>query len=186
MNSNGDKLVVSHINIRQSISILVLKLIFIEVMFAVLLIFFRSMLFTAETLGVVSINSPLESVGITGIFILGAGIKMFLTVYVVLLWLNEYYEITPSEVIHQRGIIFRKTSRYSFEHVQNAEVFQGVFGKTLNYGTISLLDRRRNRLVDLFLIHNPMRYMKVLDTMIPRLDEERKLIRGKVYEIPED
>jgi len=178
-----NKIVVTHINVRQSISILVIKLILLEIIAAVLLLAFRSVLFTIESFGVISSTSQLQSLGISAIFLVGVIVKMFLTVYVVLLWLNEYYEVRTKEIYHRRGIFFKKTSQYSMEHIKFLEIFQGVFGKLLNYGTITIFDQRRNKYMEMFLIHNPTRYMKILEELIPDLDEEKKLVRGKIIEI---
>jgi len=177
-----NKIVVTHINIRQSVSILVIKLIVLEIIAAVLLLIFSSVLFNVQDLGIIGLSST-QIFGISSILLLGVVLKMFLTVYVVLLWLNEYYEVRTDEIFHRSGIFFKKTSQYTMSHIKYAEVFQGVFGKLLNYGTVTLFDQRRNRYMDMFLIHNPMRYTKILEDIIPDLDEEKKLVRGKVVEI---
>lgn len=40
-------------------------------------------------------------------------------------WLNEYYEITTTKLIHRKGFIFRKQEMYDFKQVRLAGVKQG-------------------------------------------------------------
>ncbi|MBI3888120.1 PH domain-containing protein [Candidatus Microgenomates bacterium] len=96
--------------------------------------------------------------------------KIFLSIYIVLLWLNEYYEITPENIIHKRGIIFRKSEMYRLSKVREIKVHDSFLGELLNFATITLYDIRLQKYLDLYLIHNPKRYERILKTLRPSLE----------------
>jgi len=105
-------------------------------------------------------------------------IKMLFSVYIVLQWINEYYEITPTVIYHRSGVIFKKEEKYILGHIRMVEVFQSFYGRLLNFGTIGLFDYRRNKYEDMFMIHNPMRYSAIIETLIPNSDGKKKTIVG--------
>ena len=100
----------------------------------------------------------------------------------VLEWLNEYYEITPKNIIYKRGLIFREIDRFSLDKVRAVGVQQGIFGKLINSGTVTLYDVRLNKYIDLFQIHNPMKYLHVLEDLIPNLEERKTVLREHMKE----
>ncbi len=155
------------LNIRHSISILLLKLVFIDFLAAALLIAsYFSLLSGQDLLGVHLIDPPifLTVFGILGIF------KVFTTIYVVLQWLYEYYEITPDEIVHKNGIIFRKVEKYRFDNVRAVSLSENFIGEMLNFGTITLYDLRMQKYLDMYLIHNPSRYFKVIKSLNPNIE----------------
>lgn len=172
-----DKILVSHINIRQSISILVSKLILLDMIGVLALV----ALYYPELYP--SIFLP-NTINVT-VFFLAAIAKILLTVYLVLAWLNEYWEITTKMVVHKRGIIFRKEEKFQLERVRSVGVAQGIFGRIFNCGTLTLYDLRLIKYVDLYLIHSPMRYLHVLEDMIPNLEERKSIIREHLLEAEE-
>ena len=109
-------------------------------------------------------------------------VKIGLTTFVVLEWLNEYYEITPKTVVHKRGVIFREIDRFSLDKVRAVSVQQGIFGKIINSGTLTLYDVRLNKYMDLFQIHNPMKYLHVFEDLIPNLEERKTVLREHIRE----
>ena len=111
LNEEGDerKIVVSHVTIRQSISFLIFRLIVLEIISSALIILFYS---TLVPTGIVE-NLFGGSYGAynTLLFILFVIGKTFFMTFIIVVWLNEYYEITPKEVIHKSGLFFRKEER---------------------------------------------------------------------------
>lgn len=59
---------------------------------------------------------------------------------------------------------------------------QGILGRILNYGTLSFLSPRREPLVQLYNIHNPNKYMEVLENLKKTFGREENVIRGSVKE----
>ena len=171
--NSQDGITVSHLNVRPSISILLLQLFFWQIITAVVVVAGYVWIATMPGASDFFLKSSL------GIFLLLVVFftQIILTTYAALEWINNYYEVTPDQVIHKRGIFFRKVERFVLRHVWYAEVEHGLWGHILNYGTITLYDQRRNKLMELYLIHNPDRYMEVLDKLNPRIDEDEHLIR---------
>lgn len=169
---------VTQVNIRESISILLLKLITLDFMAAILtILFFTVVSFTPSA----SFTEKILSFNVLFFVILGI-LKISFTAYVILLWLNEYYELTPTAVIHKRGLIYRETQRYELEYVRTIKVYQGLLGKILNFGTIELHDIRRNKRVEMYLIHNPHRYVRILERVIENPHEEKHELRRHFFE----
>lgn len=167
------EITLTYINIRQSISILLGKLFFVDFITISLILFFYYLLirgseFTGYRVEYVSIFSVLFL--ILGIF------KLMLDIYVVLKWLNEYYEITPDYISHKKGVIFRKEEKYRLDNVREMRVSDSLLGEILNYGTISLYDIRLQKYLDMYLIHNPDRYVRILSQLKPNIEIKRETI----------
>lgn len=170
---------VSHVNIRLSISILVLKLVFLEVISAVIVVIFHQSVLMLSNVNLQDINLPAFNLPV----LLGAiFIKFLITIFVIWQWLSEYYEIDSDAIYHRKGVIFKTEERYPLQHIQFIEVQQTVIGKFLNYATISIYDQRRNKYEDMYMIHNPMRYARIIEELLPDSDEKKKLIREHIFE----
>lgn len=165
--TEAKRLTLTYLNIRQSIVILISKLVTIDLLLAVIFISFNFLLIQGEEFVYgLSLNFLLFLVifGLIGLF------KIFLTIYVVLKWLVEYYEITPEYIAHKHGIFFKKQEMYRLDLVRRMDVQESLLGEIFNFGTITLYDMRLNKFLDLYLIHNSRRYAKVLKTILPNLE----------------
>jgi hypothetical protein len=162
-----EKITLTYLNVRQSIAILLFKLVVLDLILAVIVIGFYFILVQGgvwtQTLAA---NTYLFLITFTVI----GGIKVFLTIYIVLLWLNEYYEITPEHIVHKKGIIHRTTESYNLEKVRIIDIQDSFFGELFNFATVTLYDIRLKKYLDLYLIHNPGRYVKILRTLKPDLE----------------
>ncbi len=173
-----NEIIVSHINIRQSISILILKLLLVD-------------LITGAIVGFSYFSYNLTDVGLFlgmganvisyFIFLAAALIKISFSIYIILDWLNEYYELTPKHIIYRHGIIFTKQETINFSDVRKIRLNQGLLGKILNFGTIEMYDFLMKKTLDAYLIHNPLRYEKILLDLIPEVEEEKDIIREKMF-----
>lgn len=163
----GSGITLAHLNIRQSITILLARLITIDVVVAVILVGLY-WLFTAieDYLG---INNWHTFIFLTS-FILAGIFKISITIWIVLLWLNEYYEITDEYILHKRGIIFRHSQEYRIEQIRRIEIEDSLLGEIFNFSTITLYDIRLNKTVDFYLIHNPTRYVNILKEIKPTIE----------------
>ena len=163
---------------RQSISYLILKLIVIECAISFLALIICIPLTSIEmTLSIKSIFSPHVLLFIFLIFC-----KLFLTVFVILQWLNEYYEITPTTIVHRWGIIFRNEAKYDLANVGSLGIKQGIGGKFFNYGTISFYDRAIREYIYFYLVHNPLRYYQIIDSLLPSINRQKNIIREHMLE----
>lgn len=162
-----DKITVTNLNIRQSIAILLAKLVLIDIVAALLVIGAYLVLVQGGTVTEFAAKNILVfliAFGLGGIAKIAAG------VYVVLQWLNEYYEITPENIVHKSGIIFKKTEMYELNKIRVLDVQDSFLGEIFNYATMTLYDIRLNKYLVMYLVHNPQRYAKVLKTLRPHLE----------------
>lgn len=167
------KITLTHLNIRQSIVILLFKLITLDILVGIVIAGFYFVLIQGEVYLQFAVKNAwlfLAAMGITGL------IKVIISIYVVLLWLNEYYEITPDSVIHKKGIIVKKTEKYNLEKIRALKIQDTFLGEMCNFATLSLYDVRLNKYLDLYLIHNPDRYAKILQTLKPDLEFKKDRI----------
>lgn len=170
---------VTHVNIRQSISFLLLKLIVIDLLAAIFVIIFFSAIFASQ----LTIEFKTEVVSFNQIyFALLFVFKTFLTLFVVLQWLNEYYEIRPDRIIHRKGVIWRHEYIHEFSDIKSLKFRQGIFGRIFNYGSLSFFDWKEDKHKSIYLIHNPQRYFKILQDLVPRAEVEKETIREKMFE----
>lgn len=142
----------------------------------VITLFYFGLLQGEQMVNDLSLHTPLF---LTAFIALGS-IKIFLGCYVVLKWLNEYYEITPEYIAHKNGIFFKKQENYRLSLVRSINIADSFFGELLNFGTITLYDIRLNKYLDMYLIHNPRRYVKILEEILPNLEvkQDRVWIPG--------
>lgn len=171
----------THVNIRQSITILIGKIFAIDFIAAVILI--------ALYYGIIISGATPEEIAIQGtilfliLFIIVGIVKLVLDGYVILSWLNEYYEITPEYIIHKRGIIFKKTEKYKVDLVRAMDVQDSFIGQLFNFATITLYDIRLKKYLDMYLIHNANRYAKIIQHLRPDVevstDEVRMSLRNR-------
>jgi|SRR5581483_1058291 len=167
-----------YVTIRQSISLLVIKLLLIEIISATIFLLARPLLFSNQLANLIP---GIVTYGET-IFVVAVILKMFLTMYIVLAWINHYYEITPTLVRQRRGIIWVQKEQLALDDIQSVTIEQGLMGKILDYGTISLFDWKWKKQEYLYAVHNPMKYIKILETLLPRIDQERHMIREHIME----
>lgn len=181
MNEEKKKISVTHVNIRLSISMLLLKLILIELFAGMVIIAWLFLISLYSGAKDISLLHSIVNFGLPILFAFVA-IKTFITVFLTLQWLNEYYEISIDMIKYCRGIIFRRVDDYPTADIKFIEVNQSPLGKLLNFGTITILNVRRIELAQMYLIHNPMRYAKVIEDIVPNLIERKRMIRKHFHE----
>ncbi len=138
------------------------------------MVFYFSPLFFTE----VSLDTKIQFVAFNNVYILLlVAAKVVMTLFIVLQWVNEYYEIRTDRLIHRRGVIWRKEDVYEFSHIRSVGVHQGIFSKLFNFGTLRLYDWEMEKHVYIYLVHNPMKYHKILETLLPHVDKEKSTIR---------
>lgn len=169
---------VRHLNVRLSISTLVLKLLVLEFIAACMMVIAHALLFNRYY----DFYTAVDKMVLLGLFSVGVGIKICMTGFIVIQWLDEYYEISSTLITHRKGIFFKKEEKYPLDHIYRIEVFQSMLGKLFNFGTIALYDSRSRISAEMYLVHNPMRYAHILEYLIPRADVKESKIREQVIE----
>lgn len=176
---NSREITLTYLNIRQSITILLSKLFFVDFLAVILVVFsYYSIVKGGEISNYRTEFTPMFLL----IFATLGILKIVADIYVVLQWLFEYYEITPTFISHKRGVIFRTEERYQLDNVREIAISDSLLGEIFNFGTITVYDLRRQKYFDMYLIHNPQRYAKVLSKLKPNIElknEETILVTFK-------
>lgn len=177
VNNKTGKMHVTHINVRQSIFLLVLKLILLDIMTAVLAIFYFFLTSAEFASEILSGRIQLYNV----LFILAlAFLKIIFVIIITLRWINERYEIWPDAVIHNCGLIFRRQEKHPFAQIRSAKIEQGFFGKIFGFGTISFYNWYLEMDTSLYMIHNPTKYFSIIEGLIPKTERERDIFMDNV------
>jgi membrane protein YdbS with pleckstrin-like domain len=169
-----NKIYVGHINIRQSIFFLMLKLIFLDVMVAFLII--AHYFFTSNDAVIQILSGILPPYNLSFLLVL-IFIKIGLSIYAIMQWINEYYEIWPNLIQHKSGFIIKSEERYPFSHIKSIKIERGFFGRVFGFGTITIYDWYLEKHSSLYLIHNPVKYFNIIESLIPRTEEERQVFQ---------
>jgi len=162
-----EKITLTYLNIRQSIAILIARLVLIDIVLAVIVV---GVYYLVVQSGLVLSDAALGFWIFITIFGLTGLVKILITIYVVLLWLNEYYEITPEYIYHKKGIIFKKKEQYRIDHIRRITVEDSFLGEMFNFATVTLYDIRFQKYLDMYLIHNARRYAKILQQLQPEIE----------------
>lgn len=92
-----------------------------------------------------------------------------------MLWINEYYEVSPNFLIHRSGFILKKEERHPFSQMRSVKIEQGFFGKIFGFGTISLYNWYLRTYTILYLIHNPIKYFRIIEALVPKTEKEKEV-----------
>lgn len=166
------KIYVTHINIRQSIFFLVLKLIVLDVIVALVAVLYfssASSKFVPEVINrlVLSYNLPF--------FLILVFLKIALTIHIVMRWITEYYEIWPHALMYWSGIIWRNHEKHPFSQMRSVKIEQGFLGKIFGFGTIRLYNWYLKTSTSLYLIHNPVKYFNIIESLLPKSENDREI-----------
>lgn len=170
--AKNDKISVGHINIRQSIFFLLLKLIFLDVIVAVVAVFYFSSVSSKYVPEI--FNNAIISYSLP-FFLILVIVKIFLSIYVVLKWTYEYYEIWPTAVFHKSGFFFKKEEKHPFSQMRSVKIEQGFFGKIFGFGTIILYNWYLKTHTSLYLIHNPIKYYRIIEGLLPKSEKDKEI-----------
>ena len=177
------KIVITHVTIRQSISFLVLRLLLIEVLAAITIIVFHTILLRSDIRNVIGGDLIVFNIPLFAVLVL---FKTVISIVVIIQWLNEYYEITTKDIVYRKGFIFKKEARHLLEHIGSVKLEQGFFGRIFNFGTLKLFNWTREKHVYIYLIHNPKKYMHILEELLPDADMEKSVLREHILEPESD
>ena len=133
---NDKRIAVTHVNIRLSISLLLFKLVAIELFAAAIFLFWQMGIYTfirdLQTFhSIIGLGMPL--------FVLLVVLKTFITVFVILQWLNEYYEIACNffQLLELQIPELREYFR-SKDYSKIVKKYRGNFGGSLIFRPIGL------------------------------------------------
>ena len=142
--------------IRKSIVVVVLKLVMLQAVFMLAYFFMR--IAKNTMLGGLYYASNMSDtqfwLGLL-LFLVLATTQMIITAYILLQWNREQYEIRDDSIIHTRGVVHNKEEVYSLNGVEAGKVRQGLMGRLLNYGTVSVFSPVLKKEYFLYDIPNP-------------------------------
>lgn len=176
------EITLSNINIRESISILIGKLLFIDIIAAIFIIVLYVVLVTGGSL--INFSYQNSYVFLSLFIIIGIG-KILIDMYAILQWLNEYYEITPEYIVVKKGIFFRKEEKHRVDHIREVEFARNFFSEMFNAGSLIFYDQMLHKDLEMNYIHNPSRYLKILSTLNPEIEIKLEKVRKGFHEVEE-
>ncbi len=168
---------IHHINIRQSISIILLKLVLLELLAAsgFLFVYFSF----GNDLVMRSLFDLFESF-FGWIFMFLVFVKIYITIYIILDWLNMYYEVNGEYIYLRKGVVWTTEQKFAMANFGDITLEQNMMGRIFNYGNIRIFDTELKRDFLLYTIHNPNKYYEILESIIPSGDKEKKVIRQRM------
>ena len=170
---NGEKgIFVTHLNVRESISLLVFRLLTLDliVVTAIALIFWLS-----QSTLLLSYEYSLEI--IIGIVLLLHSAQLMFGFRIIMVWLTSYYEIYPEYIAVHKGIFERSTEKFFYKNIALFDVHQSWLGDMFNFGTLHLYDMNLMKDVYISYIHNPLRHYTILEELIPETNSGNKRLK---------
>ena len=168
---SNSKICVTHINIRQSIFFVMLKLFVLDMMATILAALYFYLALNNNLPEI--FNHAMQSYNLL-FFLPLFLLKLSLTIYVILAWVNEYYEIWPDFLWHKKGFIVKYEEKHPLAHIRSVKIEQGVFGKFFGYGTITIYNWYLKKYTYMYLIHNPVKYFHIIEGLIPKTEREKE------------
>ncbi|MBD3330464.1 PH domain-containing protein [Candidatus Peregrinibacteria bacterium] len=135
--------------VRAAIITLIGKFVFLELLVALI------------ALGLSALTLSPENLFILRIILLSVNILIF--IYFLLVWYFQYYIVSPHGISKSSGIIFRKTTSVDIPAIRSVQVYQGLFGKTFNYGSLKLDSPLIKNLFEMDNLPNPYRHANLIE-----------------------
>ncbi|MBP6979886.1 PH domain-containing protein [Candidatus Curtissbacteria bacterium] len=167
---------IHHINIRQSISIILLKLVLLELLSASGFLF---LYFSFSNELVVQSMMGLFENFFGWVFLLLVFAKIYITIYIILDWLNMYYEINGEYIYTRKGVIWTTEQKFAIANFGDVTLEQNLMGRIFNFGNIKIFDTQLKKDFLMYLVHNPNKYYEILSSISPSGDKEKKIVRQK-------
>lgn len=122
--------------VRRSVTLFVLRVIFLELVFEVIYLSWRGLIhflpFSFENIIV------LNAISIVFFLVFVTIIQNIFLIFITLNWVNDYYEIRPDEIAHITGIFSKTQKTYPYRDIQSITIHQGFIGRLFNYGSVNL------------------------------------------------
>lgn len=154
--------------IRRSVALFAARVILLELVFEVIYLTWRTLIhylpFSLET--VVTLNG----VSIIFFLILVTIIQNIFLVYIVLRWVNDYYEIGPDEIAHVTGTLSRTRKSYPYRDIQSITVHQSFLGRLFKYGEINLYIPTLGHDLHFKEVSHPSRFVELVKSANPILE----------------
>ena len=129
------KKVEEKIIVKESVVPLIVRLVSIELLFAIISLFLSYVLTNPE----IGLNQNQWIFGLRLIsFLIITAVKIWMIVTVVGSWSSSNYTVSRSGVSFNCGIFNNNQKTYACRNIEKVELFQGALGRLANYGHIKL------------------------------------------------
>lgn len=159
----GDLNLNKNYRLRQTGLVLVLRIIFVEVLISGFQFLVNYIIFDPKEFSSTAFFWSLRV------------IEAILLIAVFLRWYFIYYIISTDAVSRHKGVLFKKVETYDLQSIRSLTVFQGLFGRLFNYGTIVMTSPLLKKDVKLKNINNPLRHAQILDSQRLKLIEDKEI-----------
>ncbi len=152
--------------VRKSVSLLIMRIVFIEVFLEAVYLLTR-----------VVIDTTMSETSWPLLFLGFAAVQLVVLIWLVLRWSNEYYQISADELRHCRGVINKHVDAYPYNNLQSIKVYQGLLGRILGFGKISVFVPTLGSNLDFTEIPHPEQFATTLKNAIPHAGKGQFIIR---------
>ncbi len=98
-------------------------------------------------------------------------LSILLAIVILWQWAFEWFEVREGLMVHHKGIIFRRTTGTSLQHLEEISVREGLFGRILKYGTLVLHNPMLKQQVTLHDVLDPLVQARALRSAIGKQGE---------------
>lgn len=163
-----EELELNKILLRESMILVITRLIFTEVLFVFSLFLLGILASYLNSYSNIIDLSALYFIILMSVFLINAAIVVF----IFLKWSSEYTEVSRGGVSKHTGILHKKEQKYSCDFVETVTLEESLLGRILNYGTIELYDPTLKERIYLLNIANPKKISAIIQKIV--LKEKNK------------
>lgn len=153
---------------RESIILLVFRLILIEVFFGLLFFLFNILASFIDsyltTFNLFTLNFTILAVALL--------INVSLVIFIALKWISEFTEVSKEGVTKHTGILNKKEQKFACSFVEAAKVEQSFIGLIFKYGTVELYDPALKEKVYLLNISNPKKQSERIQKIVAKQNDQ--------------
>jgi CheY-like chemotaxis protein len=148
--------------LRESIFLMIVRLISAEIVFGFLLLFLSILSSYISTyLDTSNLSFPYLVI-IIGIFIINTWIVFVIAIK----WTTEYTEVSADGVVKRSGIFHKKEQKFACNYIEGIKLDQTFFGSMFNYGTIELYDPALKEKVYLYNVKSPKKNSELIQKIV--------------------
>lgn len=152
------------INLRESMRVITLRLIFTEVIFAIATILSLTLIALLSNKFIFLNTVLLDFIIIVGLI----AANILIVLIIILKWQTEYTEIAKEGIIKHMGILHKNQRKFICNYVEIISISQSLLGMILDYGTLKITESAVKEQIYISNISNPKSYIKVVETILSK------------------
>jgi uncharacterized membrane protein YdbT with pleckstrin-like domain len=111
-------------------------------------------------------------------FLFILAVQFTVLIYVYLEWFNETYEIHEEDLVHRRGILFRREKAYPFNNMQTIACHQSPLGRIYHYGEVRIFIPTLGDELQFQHVPHPHHFIHTVRHVLPYPDRNRFIVHG--------